>query len=232
MSKYIILPILSILFVGCSSSNQTIDIQQKPKLQVPKKIEPIVRKKGSLYTRRGPSLFSDKKDLQVGDIIQVEIQEGLSNSSKDNIKSSKNSTTGIGMGLFSSPRKDTMAGTITSELNKVTNIGFNSSTGNSFNGKAETTNDEEFTTTISAIITQIYQNGNYFIEGSKEMLINGQKQIIKISGLIRPYDITPENSIYSSQLANLKVLYDKKGEEMDSIKKPWGSRAIESIWPF
>ena len=228
MSKYIILSILSILLAGCSTSNQTINIQQKPKLQIPKKIEPIVRKKGTLYTRRGPSLFSDKKDLQVGDIIQVEIQEGLSNSSKDNIKSSKDSSTGINGGTTTAPN----SGNLAKKINSITNIGFKAGTKNSFSGKVETSNDEEYTTTISAIITQIYQNGNYFIEGSKEMLINGQKQIIQISGIIRPYDLTPDNKIYSYQLANLKILYNKAGTEMQSLKKPWGSKLIETISPF
>ena len=43
--------------------------------------------------------------------------------------------------------------------------------------------------TISAIIEETYQNGNYYIKGSKEMLIEGQKQKIIVSGVIRPYDI-------------------------------------------
>ena len=55
---------------------------------------------------------------------------------------------------------------------------------------------------------------------------------MKISGIIRPYDITPDNSINSSQIANLKILYNKAGEEMESIQKPWGSKILESISPF
>jgi flagellar L-ring protein precursor FlgH len=229
MKFSIVLPIISILlFVGCSSKDPKIDIKEKPKLQVPKVSTPIKKKKGSLYTRRGPSLFSDKKDLQIGDIIQVVIDESLTNTSKNTLDSSKTSSTGINGGIVTAPD----SGNLANRVNQFTNIGLKAGSSSSFKGAVSAKADEQFTTTISAVIVQTYQNGNYFIEGSKEMLINGQKQVIKISGLIRPYDITPENSIYSSQLANLKVLYDKKGEEMDTIKKPWGSRAIESIWPF
>ena len=64
------------------------------------------------------------------------------------------------------------------------------------------------------------------------MLINGEKQTIKISGVIRPYDISPENTVYSYQLANLKILYDKDGEDVNSLKKGWGTILIESISPF
>jgi len=64
------------------------------------------------------------------------------------------------------------------------------------------------------------------------MLIDGQKQEIMISGVIRPYDISPDNSILSSQIANLKVLYKKEGEDANNLKKAWGTKLLETIWPF
>ena len=92
--------------------------------------------------------------------------------------------------------------------------------------------DETFETTISAIIEETYQNGNYYIKGKKEMLIEGQKQNIIISGVIRPYDITSDNSINSSQIANLKLLYEKDGVESEILETPWGLRFMRAIWPF
>ncbi|MFW3382195.1 flagellar basal body L-ring protein FlgH, partial [Aliarcobacter butzleri] len=89
-----------------------------------------------------------------------------------------------------------------------------------------------FETTISAIIEETYQNGNYYIRGEKEMLIEGQKQKIIISGVIRPYDITSDNSINSSQIANLKLLYNKDGTESDILDTPWGLNFMRKIWPF
>ena len=56
--------------------------------------------------------------------------------------------------------------------------------------------------------------------------------MIAISGVIRPYDITPENTVVSSQIANLKILYKKNGEEVDTLEKSWGTKIIETIWPF
>ena len=99
-------------------------------------------------------------------------------------------------------------------------------------GSVKTQVDETFETTISAIIEETYQNGNYYIKGKKEMLIEGQKQEIIISGVIRPYDISSDNSINSSQIANLKLLYDKDGVESEILETPWGTRFLRSIWPF
>ena len=83
-------------------------------------------------------------------------------------------------------------------------FGTNSSTADT--GTVKTQLDETFSTTISAIIEETYQNGNYYIRGTKELLIEGQKQKIIVTGVIRPYDITSDNSINSSQIANLKLL--------------------------
>jgi len=64
------------------------------------------------------------------------------------------------------------------------------------------------------------------------MLIEGQKQEIVISGVIRPYDITSDNSINSSQIANLKLMYNKDGVESDILDTPWGLKFVRAIWPF
>lgn len=230
--KFLLILIISILFVGCAEKKQ-LTLDTKPPIQVIKQVEPIQKKKGTLYSRKGASLFADKKDLQVGDIVQILISETLTNDSTNDKKTTKSNSTGINGGLIS-PSPTTTAGTTTKidRLNGLLGIGLSGSSNNTFNGKVETSIDEEFVTTISAIIEQTYQNGNYFVRGTKELLINGQKQTVEISGVIRPYDIEVDNTIKSEKLANLKILYDKQGDETDTLDKPWGSKLIESISPF
>lgn len=231
----ILLVIISFFITGCSTSEKNINIEQKPKLQVPKVVKPVEKKKGSLYSRRGASLFSDKKDLQIGDIIQVYVEETLENESTDSKTTNRDSSSSLGGGIFGAGTENGTTGStaakVAKELNRFTNVGFSAGSNNNFNGSQSQSSDEEFTTVISAIIQETYQNGNYLIMGTKQMLINGQKQNIKISGVIRPYDISPDNTVYSYQLANLKVFYEKEGVE-EALDKPWGSKAIETIWPF
>jgi flagellar L-ring protein precursor FlgH len=233
-SLFTILSFSLVFFVGCSSKPK-IDIDTTPKMQVPKKVAPVTKRKGTLYSRRGASLFADKKDLQLGDIIQVLISESLTNDSTNSRTTAKSNSGSLGGGVIAPLNgvTPTAGGQHRiDKFNKNFGLGFTTTSTNSFKGSAKSAADEEFTTVISAIIEQTYQNGNYFIKGSKEMLINGQKQNIKISGVIRPYDISPENTINSSQLANLKILYIKDGEENDALEKPWGTKIIETIWPF
>jgi len=230
--------ILSIIIVlsGCSMSKKEINLDEKPEKQVPLKVKKERKSyKGTLYSRAGASLFADKKDLQIGDILQVNIDESLKNDSKNSRALTNSNTASLGGGIFAPVNGVTnSAGTSAriAKLNNALGVGFSSTSSGAFNGSATSKFDEKFSTIISVVITQIYQNGNYFIKGNKKLLINNQEQQIGISGVIRPYDISPENTVLSSQIANLKILYDKEGEEVDSLAKPWGSKLLEFIWPF
>lgn len=234
MRSSILLILFSILFSACSVSKQELNFE-KPEIQIPKKSPEPLKNKGSLYSMQGTSLFADKKDLQIGDIIQIVIDEDLSSKSNNKRELSSNRDNNLGGGLFAATGTNTLGGTVGGVADKLNanlgvNFGTNSST--SDKGSVKTQLDETFSTVISAIIEETYQNGNYYIKGKKEMLIEGQRQEIIISGVIRPYDITSDNSINSSQVANLKLLYNKDGVESDILETPWGTRLIRSIWPF
>lgn len=234
MRKYIIFLILPFFIVGCTPAKQEISFK-KPKIQIPKK-NPMPRKnKGSLYSMQGASLFADKKDLQIGDIIQIKIDENLSSNSKNKRELTANRNNNLGGGLVTPLAGNTLGPTASkyaNKLNRNLGLGFASTSSTSDTGEVKTQFDETFETTVSAIIEETYQNGNYFIKGSKELLIDGQKQTIIVTGVIRPYDITSDNSIDSSQIANLKLMYDKEGTEADIMETPWGLKLIRTIWPF
>jgi len=226
-----------LIFSACSSKKDvTINLDEKPKEQI--KLQQKEKRnsfKGSLYSQQGTSLFADKKDLQIGDILQVNIEESLKNNSKNSRDLAKSNNSALGGAIVAPAKGLTPTASVAAALAKINNgigIGFNTTSNSTFKGSSSSKVDEKFSTVVSVVITQIYQNGNYFIKGSKELLINEQKQKIAISGIIRPYDISPTNTVLSSQIANLKILYKKDGEENDTLNKSWGTKFIEAIWPF
>lgn len=232
-NSFIIILILAI-FSGCSASKEELAFE-KPEIQIPRKSPEPLKNKGSLYSVQGTSLFADKKDLQVGDIIQIVISEDLTSKSNNKRELTSTRDNSLGGGLLAATGTNTLGGTVGSAANKFnSNLGVNFETNSSASdkGKVKTELDETFATTISAIIEETYQNGNYYIKGRKEMLIEGQRQEIIVSGVIRPYDITSDNSINSSQIADLKLLYDKDGTESDILETPWGLKFMRAIWPF
>jgi flagellar L-ring protein FlgH len=227
--------LIPLIFIGCAGTSTPELEFDKPEVQIPKKLPEARKNKGSLYSMQGTSLFADKKDLQVGDIIQIVINEDLSSKSNNKRELSSSRDNSLGGGVFAATGNNALSGVVGNAANKLNaNLGvdFGTNSSSSDKGSVKTQLDETFATTVSAIIEETYQNGNYYIKGKKEMLIEGQKQEIIVSGVIRPYDISSDNSINSSQIANLKLLYDKDGVESEILETPWGTKLLRSIWPF
>jgi len=218
------------LFIGCAEK-QTIDMETKPKYQVEIKTPEPAFNKGSLYSRQGTSLFADKRDLQVGDIVKVNIR--IEDQIRSGVERNSNSSSSSNRGIGTFTSNDSTTNTAR-KLNSAIGIGFNVENESDFDAIAESETTDEITDSyISAVVKEVYINGNYFIQGNRETLILGQKLTVRISGVIRPYDITTlDNSIESEKIANLKILYEKDGEEVNIINKKWGTRFIDAIWPF
>lgn len=230
-----ILILLPLIFLGCAATSTPELNFDKPEVQIPRKIPEPLKNKGSLYSQRGTSLFADKKDLQVGDIIQIIIIEDLTSKSTNSRALSSTRDNSLGGGILASTGTNALGSTVSNvadKFNQNLGVSFGTNSDSSDKGSVKTSLDETFETTVSAIIEETYENGNYYIKGRKEMLVEGQKQEIIVSGVIRPYDITSDNSINSAQIANLKLLYDKDGTESEILETPWGLKLIRSIWPF
>jgi flagellar L-ring protein precursor FlgH len=178
-------------------------------------------------------LFSDHKAMHVNDIVTVVISETAKSSNTGAKQLATSDSTKLGGGLFSntgaanSGMQSKIAG-----LNGYTNVGFSSDTTNTFKGTGSATKDASFTTTVSARIVKVLRNGNYFISGKREILIDDQKQIVQISGVIRPYDIDQYNKINSAQMSEAKILYKTEGDVDRATEQGWGTKILQAVWPF
>ena len=74
---------------------------------------------------------------------------------------------------------------------------------------------------ISARVVEVFPNGDLAIEGTKEVTINGERQILTIRGLVRSRDVTPGNVVLSTAIANMEVEFDGKGMVADANKPGW-----------
>lgn len=231
-----------IVFIGCASDtekiNKSVVLDEKPKYQVEKVVKPPVRNaKGSLFSNQGGSLFADKKNLQIGDIVFIIIKEGatattFSEKIMENNLANKDRNY-QGGGITTTDDTPGFLNTAAEKLNGI--LGISAALprlDRDVDFTSESTALDNLDYDISAVVSQLYQNGNYFIEGTKEVAINGQKQTLKLSGVLRPHDIDINNQVNADKLANLKVIYSKNGDEMDFMEKPWGTKIIDVIWPF
>ncbi len=239
MKKKVILLFITlsiVLLSGCATKIVDPKIAMKPPAYVEQlpsqEKEGQIQNEGSLFGRGDNPLFSDRKAMNVNDLVTVVIDESIFQSSTAKKSLSKNTNDKLGGGIFTSAGNNAALNGALNRVNGLTNIGFGTNSQNNFSSKGDNTRSESFTTTISARVIKILNNGNYFISGSREMLINGEKQIIQISGVIRPYDIDQTNTINSKYIADAKILYKTEGSLELNSKKGWGTKIIESIWPF
>jgi flagellar L-ring protein precursor FlgH len=64
---------------------------------------------------------------------------------------------------------------------------------------------------MAAQVVEVLPNGDFIVEGRQNLMINGEQRNIAVRGQIRQADISAENAITSSRLANAQINYDGKG---------------------
>lgn len=239
MKNVIISIILAFLTVGCTTHQVEPNMSMRAPLYVDQtskytscNVENRVAYDGSIYSKGSSTLFSDKKAMRANDIVTVQIDENTFQSSQGSKKLTKTSINNLGGGVFSGAGNNGIASSISNSINNLSNIGFKTNSNSNYSGSGTQSRNEKFSTTISARIVKVLSNGNYFIDGSRALLLNGAKQIIRISGVIRPYDIDRLNIINSKYIADAKIHYETEGDIKESTRQPWGTRLVNSVWPF
>ena len=232
------IPIYTIFFLsGCTANLTDPEIDFEP----PTYVEQMPAKEndqdfvstGSIFGQGDNPLFSDHKAMHTNDIVKVVISETASSSSTaaKALSEDDSSTLTAGVVTPGASLGGPMA-TVAGYANGVTDMGFSSSNTSAYAGKGSATKDAAFTTTVTARIVKVLQNGNYFISGKREILIDRQKQIIQISGIIRPYDIDQYNTINSNQMSDAKILYKTEGDVDRATQQGWGTKILQAIWPL
>lgn len=158
-------------------------------------------RQNSLY-----SLFSDNKANRKGDAVTIIVLESSQASNNAETSTGRNSTIGAslsgGLDKTSLPKTD-----------------LNLGTDNSFTGSGSTKTTGLVKTKISAMVDSVLANGNLVIRGSRKIVINGEEQVINIRGIVRPSDISPDNSVYSYNISDAEITFEGSGM-IDNSQKP------------
>lgn len=214
---------------GCASRSRNVEqeieriTQEKPEI-----IAPQPQTSGSLWTTGRGSLFVDNRATTVGDIVTVIIREQTS--------ASKEATTSTGRSTSASADITSLFGLESNIANLNSNIDpanlISAGYTNDFKGSGTTTREEDLTATITTQVIEVLPNGNMRISGSKSVMVNHEKQLINLSGIIRQQDITPNNEIDSRYILDANIMYSGKGVIDDKQRPGWFIRLYDVISPF
>ena len=207
---FLIISTFSVLISGCATTPQELS-----------EFEPIVRpvpppkptyENGSLFQMRSLSLFEDPKPYRIGDVLTILLQEQTSAS-----KTAETST----------KKDDDISFDVPSILGVTPTHNGNTLL------SADITPEREFTGEITVTVVDILPNGNLVVQGEKWLTLNKGKEYIRIAGVIRPQDVTSDNTITSSKLADAQIAYSGEGFLADSNEQGWLSKFFNSgWWPF
>ncbi len=183
---------------------------------------------GSLYNDEAMNLYRDNRAQNVGDIIMVHIVETSSGSKRAETTTERESDiSGDITSLFSFDKwmllkNNDVSGARTLEASLT----------NDFEGTGETSRESTMTATISARVIDKTMNGNLKIRGYRKITVNNETQHIILSGLVRPEDVSPNNTIQSSQLADASIDYIGTGALAEKQQPGWFARGVDILWPF
>ncbi len=144
------------------------------------------------------SLFSDQKAFRIGDAITIEVVE--SSQASNNAQTSGGRSSDIG---FSG------SGMLDNTALPSADLGLNSA--NEFQGSGATKTTGMIRTKISATIDSVLTNGNLYIRGSRKISINGEEQLIHLSGIVRISDIRADNSVLSYNISEAEIVLEGNG---------------------
>jgi flagellar L-ring protein precursor FlgH len=85
---------------------------------------------------------------------------------------------------------------------------------------------------VSVTVVEVLSNGNLMVRGEKQLALTEGAEIIQVSGIIRPDDVSPNNMVQSRRLANAQISYRGTGDMAAVAKTGWGTKALLKVWPF
>ncbi|HVN29563.1 MAG TPA: flagellar basal body L-ring protein FlgH [Candidatus Binataceae bacterium] len=173
-------------------------------------------------------LVSDLKAHAVGDIVTVNVSEAISTEAKAGTTISNQRAISAGIpNLFGAAES-------VAKHNPMVNLGslINASSNNATTGTGDMSAQDTFVATVSAIVIAVNPSGTLSIKGDRHVQVNGEDDTINLSGVVRPEDLDSNNSIPSSEVADLEIRMLGQGQVRDKQGNGLGTRIFDWVWAF
>jgi len=183
------------------------------------------------------NIFEDTKARRLNDLLMISIVESLSGSGTADTNASSDSSADYSITKLFGMNKDLNLHNVAllKDLFKGSNIFEPSLAGSGksdFKGKGDTNREGSLVANITAKVVEVMPNGNLMLEARKELTINNEKQILVLTGMVRPDDIDSNNTVLSSKIADAQIYYVGDGVLQDKQSPGWLVRIMDKVWPF
>ncbi|WP_294987333.1 flagellar basal body L-ring protein FlgH [uncultured Stenotrophomonas sp.] len=147
------------------------------------------------------ALAADHRAYRLGDVITVYVAEAT--RAKSQAATDASSRLELSAGLRS----------------PSTDFNADAGVGGSNSGGAQTTRVGELRTQVSVQVVALEPDGSLRIEGMQTLTVNGENQRIRLKGLVRPQDVSAQNTVWSNRIANAELELDGVGIVSESQRQ-------------
>ena len=211
--------VVLILLQGCTAMSRPRAIPDDPEFGPvrPQAMMQRDRASGSIYqVSRNYNFYGDTVALNVGDVLTVTLQEST--------RASKNADTRI--------IKDNEIKLPEPNILGKSNFGIGTSLNNErdFKTRADADQSNSLAGSITVSVTEVLPNGVLRIRGEKWLSLTNGEEYIRLTGLVRPRDIQPDNSVASNRIADARIAYGGTGDFDQANQMGWLARFFNSEW--
>lgn len=211
-----------VMLVSCASPKRG-DVEYAP-------VKPMVQAgpvqhSDSIYqTGTAWLLLEDIKPRRVGDMLTVLLEEKTDASKNADTDTKKDTDNKIEALQF-------LGAPVTYKDRQILDTALKSSY--NFTGEADSSQSNSLTGSVTVTVVEVLANGHLVVQGEKWININEGDEYIRLRGIVRPSDITPENTVSSERVANADIQYSGKGSLSNANKQGWLAKFFNSPWmPF
>ncbi len=176
----------------------------------------------SLWDDDRANLFRDVRAARVGDVLTVNI--AMDDKAKLGNSSDRTTTSKIGNGF------DISTGIGSSPFKASPQFDLNSTSASTGVGNVD--RSEKIALSMAAVVTGVLPDGNMLISGSQEMRVNDELRIVNVAGVVRPRDISKENTIAYDRIAEARISYGGRGRISEVQQPGWGQQIYDAVKPF
>lgn len=228
-TNLVLIIVISFLFTGCVVQKAENVRPDNNVVVPPTAVRPRPAAGSIWYGVSGNNLIcTPVKARYVNDVVTIIVSETVVGGNKASTNTSRDSSTAASLtSLFGIENA-----IINNNANMNGKISLSGTSNNSLKGAGDTDRSSMLEARISARVLRVLDNGNMLIEGKRHLTVNAEDQFIIISGIIRPEDVSAENTVASRHIADARIVYTGDGVINDKMRPGWLTRVVDWVWPF
>jgi flagellar L-ring protein precursor FlgH len=187
---------------------------------------PTYRPGNSIWQDTSADLFKDPRARKIGDVVTVKIlikdKATLDNNSKRSRDAKNEFKPELAYDIDVGKLVTKGAGSIDAKVDSST----------STDSKGGITRSESIDLLVAAVVTGVLPNGNLIISGSQEVRVNFEIRELSVAGIVRPRDISTENTVAYDKIAEARISYGGRGRITEVQQPAWGQQLFDLLTPF